>query len=171
MSASENPTPTAHPMHWHFASRRIRTVFDVAITVVALGVIIGLAASNYGIYIMRAYTGEALMNAATLKQELAGHYYRTGEWLAADPGLFDYSDDKRATRNVEYEKGGFTFTIQHGKERYLLTFRAALSDSSPRSPILWLCGYDAVPKGYHTISKNRTNIPVKYLPAECRGSS
>ncbi len=129
----------------------------------------GLAAAIYYQYIMRAYAGEALSNAATLKEIVSGHYYRTGEWSPADPGIFDYSDGSRAIKSIDYEKGGFTFSIKEEKRLYKLSFRAALSDTNPRSTIIWLCGYGEAPNGYHTISTNSTNLPRKYLPVECRG--
>lgn len=147
----------------------MRSLFDLAITITTLGILVGTAAGTYNIYLMRAHVGEALMMAASLKESLTEHFSLTGEWSAKDPGAFDLSSSDRSIKRIDYEKGGFTFTIKRGDANYLLSFRAALPDASPRSPTLWLCGYAAVPDAYHTIAANRTNVPLAYLTTECRG--
>ena len=162
-------TPQKRTRHLHFVSRRMRSVFDLAITITTLGVLVGTAAGTYHIYLMRAHVGEALMMAASIKERLTENFYLTGEWSSRDPGIFDLSGNDRTIKRIDYEKGGVTFAIERGDANYLLSFRAALPDASPRSPTLWLCGYAEAPDAYHTIAVNRTNLPLAYLTAECRG--
>jgi type IV pilus assembly protein PilA len=169
--ANENISSSSpkHSAKLRFVSRRIYGIFDLAITIMILGILIGLSAGTYDAYIMRAHVGTALVNASMLKEELAEHYYLTGEWSSADPGIFDFSYRGEEVEFITYVKGGLTFSLEHNGTHHLLSFRAALPERNPRSPMLWLCGYDEVPTGYHAVAKNRTNIPLEYLPAECKG--
>ena len=50
-----------------------------------------------------------------------------------------------------------------------LTLRPAIIKDAPTLPIAWLCHNAAVPNGMSVIGTNRTDIPGKWLPIECRG--
>jgi hypothetical protein len=52
--------------------------------------------------------------------------------------------------------------------RKILTFRPATVDGSPKSPISWLCGYDAPVAGMSAVGANKTTLSNEYLPAACR---
>ena len=50
-----------------------------------------------------------------------------------------------------------------------LTMRPAIVKDAPTVPIAWLCNKAAVPNGMTAMGTNRTDIPGKWLPIECRG--
>ena len=50
-----------------------------------------------------------------------------------------------------------------------LTLRPAIVKDAPTVPVAWLCHNAAVPNGMTAESANRTDIPGKWLPMECRG--
>ena len=49
----------------------------------------------------------------------------------------------------------------------ILTFRPAVVDGSPTSPISWLCGYDEPVDGMSAIGVNKTSIDKQYLSGSC----
>jgi type IV pilus assembly protein PilA len=50
-----------------------------------------------------------------------------------------------------------------------LTIRPATVKDAPTVPIAWVCNKAAVPKEMTAVGENRTDIPAKWLPIECRG--
>ena len=48
------------------------------------------------------------------------------------------------------------------------TLRPAVVEDAPVVPITWLCGHAAPPDKMRAKGPNRTDLPVKYLPARCR---
>jgi type IV pilus assembly protein PilA len=50
----------------------------------------------------------------------------------------------------------------------ILTLRPVVVKGSPESPMSWLCGYSAVPKGMLAAAEDKTSVDVKYLPFACR---
>lgn len=148
------------------SSRRLRGVFELAVVLAAAGVLVGLAVAGHEVQVERAHVANALHRAIHIKQEMAGAYAAYGHWPAPQelPG-----DDPGGTLRTEYANGAFTLLVEGERATYGVSFRAALPESSPRAPMLWLCGYAAVPPGYRTVAGNRTDIPAEYLPAACRG--
>lgn len=51
----------------------------------------------------------------------------------------------------------------------ILTLRPAVVEDTPVVPVAWVCGYAAVPGNMTAKGENRTNIPIGYLPLNCRG--
>ena len=50
----------------------------------------------------------------------------------------------------------------------VLTFRPAVVDDAPIVPVAWICGFGPVPAKMTVRGQNRTDIPVKVLPVNCR---
>ena len=49
-----------------------------------------------------------------------------------------------------------------------LTLRPAIVKDAPTVPIAWLCNNKQVPNGMTAMGTNRTDIPGKWLPLDCR---
>ena len=49
-----------------------------------------------------------------------------------------------------------------------LTLRPAIVKDAPTVPVAWLCNNAAVPNGMTVMGANRTDIPARWLPMECR---
>jgi len=50
----------------------------------------------------------------------------------------------------------------------ILSIRAAVVDDAPIVPVAWVCGNAPVPGKMTIKGENRTNIPARYLPLNCR---
>jgi type IV pilus assembly protein PilA len=51
----------------------------------------------------------------------------------------------------------------------VLSIRPAVVMDAPIVPVSWLCGNAATPNQMTVIGENRTNLPEKFLPVNCRG--
>ena len=74
---------------------------------------------------------------------------------------------------VAVEAGAVTVTFGNNVNSSVagkrLTLRPAIVKDAPAVPIAWLCHNVAVPKGMEAMGANRSDIPAKWLPLECRG--
>ena len=74
---------------------------------------------------------------------------------------------------VSVDNGAVTITFGNNINASVagkhLTLRPAIVKDAPTVPVSWLCHLAAVPKGMTVMGANRTDIPPKWLPPECRG--
>lgn len=49
-----------------------------------------------------------------------------------------------------------------------LTLRPAVVEDAPIVPVAWVCGLASVPGKMTARGENRTDIPLKHLPVQCR---
>jgi len=59
--------------------------------------------------------------------------------------------------------------VNSGIAGKILTLRPAVVEDAPIVPLAWVCGFAAVPGNMTARGDNRTNIPIGYLPFNCRG--
>jgi type IV pilus assembly protein PilA len=50
----------------------------------------------------------------------------------------------------------------------MLTLRPAVVVTAPVVPIAWVCGHASGPAGMTVLGADATNLPVPYLPLNCR---
>lgn len=74
---------------------------------------------------------------------------------------------------VEVKDGAVTVTFGNNAGKSLegkkLTYRPAVMPGEPMVPIAWICHKVAVPKGMELKGEDATDIPMLWLPVECRG--
>ena len=74
---------------------------------------------------------------------------------------------------VNVDDGAVTLTYGNNSNKALvgkrLTLRPAIVKDTPQVPISWLCGFKPVPNGMSETGRNLTDIPVAWLPFDCRG--
>ncbi len=74
---------------------------------------------------------------------------------------------------VSVDNGAVTITFGNNINASVagkhLTLRPAIVKDTPSVPVSWLCHNAAVPKGMTVEGTNRTDMPPKWLPPECRG--
>lgn len=74
---------------------------------------------------------------------------------------------------VSIDAGAVTITfgnnINSSVSARRLTLRPAIVKDAPTVPVAWLCHNAPVPNGMTVESADRTNIPGKWLPIQCRG--
>ena len=75
--------------------------------------------------------------------------------------------------DVKIDAGAVTITFGNNVNGAVagkhLTLRPAIVKEAPTVPVAWLCNKAAVPNGMTVLGDNRTDIPGKWLPLECRG--
>lgn len=52
-----------------------------------------------------------------------------------------------------------------------LTLRPGVVESAPIVPVAWICGNAETPGKMTAKGLNKTNVPLKYLPINCRGGA
>ena len=76
--------------------------------------------------------------------------------------------------DVSVDQGAITLTFGNNASKALegmtLTLRPAIVPDERVVPIAWLCHDVTVPGGMTVVGEDKTNIPYKWLPVECRGS-
>ena len=157
-----------------FVTRRLRGCVEFLLVLLIWGVLLAIAATSIEVYIERSRVTEVFSFVPVIKQELTAMRAETGRWPAVVniPVVGSQREGHNISKyiaKVEYEEGAFTVVFQRSNTTYRISFRAAVSESSPRSPVVWVCGYASPPAGYQVIAGNRSDIPIPYLPSSCRG--
>lgn len=52
----------------------------------------------------------------------------------------------------------------------ILTLRPAIVEDTPIVPVSWVCGHASAPEQMSAKGQNRTNVPLEYLPFNCRAT-
>ena len=76
---------------------------------------------------------------------------------------------------VTVENGAVTLTFGNNAAKALhdkkLTLRPAVVPTEPRVPIAWVCANTPVPTGMELTGEDKTDVPMNWLPVECRGNA
>lgn len=77
-------------------------------------------------------------------------------------------------KEVEVDQGAIHVTFGNNASKALagmrVTLRPAVVRDEPKVPIAWLCHNVPVPDKMEVKGRDRTDIPPKWLPVECRGT-
>ena len=78
-------------------------------------------------------------------------------------------------KEVQVDHGAIHVTFGNNASKALtglrVTLRPAVVKDEPKVPIAWLCHNVAVPDTMEVKGHDRTDIPAKWLPVECRGGA
>lgn len=78
-------------------------------------------------------------------------------------------------KEVDVDNGAIHITYGNNASKAItgmrVTLRPAVVKDEPKVPIAWLCHNVAVPDKMEVRGQDRTDIPAKWLPVECRGGS
>src|SRR6185436_11151511 len=78
-------------------------------------------------------------------------------------------------KEVQVDKGAIHITYGNNASKALtglkVTLRPAVVKDEPKVPIAWLCHNVPVPEKMEVKGHDRTDIPPKWLPVECRGGA
>lgn len=153
-----------------FITRQLRGLIEFVLASSVMAVLVVLALPSIALYVERAHVTEALIGATVIKQELTAMRSTSGRWpLEVRAPIPAKQDGNRSAATVQYEEAAFTMVLKRRDAIHRVSFRAATVPAQPRAPVLWLCGYAAVPAGVEVVAPNRTDIPMAYLPQACRG--
>lgn len=126
---------------------------------------------------IRRQVKEGLLLANVAKDGVQKTYSATGKIPAgnADAGL---PEAKKIVgtmvSEVSVDQGAVTVTFGNNAGASLegkrVTLRPAVVPNTPVVPIAWICHQVAVPKGMEVLGSDETDIPMSWLPAECRSA-
>jgi type IV pilus assembly protein PilA len=119
---------------------------------------------------------EGLELADVARKGVQGYWTPTGELPKNNDEAGIPAKDKivgSMVKEVEVDHGAIHVTFGNNASKALaglkVTLRPAVVKDEPKVPIAWLCNNVAVPDKMEVKGPNRTDIPPKWLPVECRG--
>lgn len=150
------------------------TLIELMIVISIIGVLASVAVPNYTTYTLRSHIAEPMTYSSYLKQPITKYYEENLAFPDNNKEAGLPAPDKLMTnkiKSVTVEGGAFHILLSDDAPKVLrgktLTFRPAVVEGSPASPISWLCGNDEPVKGLKAIGTNKTDIPSEVLVGDC----
>lgn len=151
------------------------TLIELMIVVAIIGILAAVALPAYQDYTTRSKIGASIVLVSELKPHIIDFYkarYRfptnNEEAGIPDPDYIIGNFVKRVSvvdGAMHIELGNKVRADMMGK---ILTLRPIVVTGSPESPVSWICGGETPPEGMESVGENRTDVEMKYLPANCR---
>ncbi len=151
------------------------TLIELMVVVAIIGVLASIALPQYQTYIQRSEMVEAMSMASKIREDVR-RYYNEQRRFPADNAMAGVPAPEKLIGNritqVVVKDGAIHVSMGHKASKPLqgkvLTFRPAVVEGSPTSPITWLCGYDKAVEGMEAVGTNRTNVSRELVPSSCR---
>ena len=154
------------------------TWIELLLVVAALGILLLMAVPALQEGMMKHQVKDAMQLAAVAETGVQAAYSLTGTMPPDNKTAGIPDPDKivsQVVKRVNVANGAVTITLGNNAGKSLdgltLTLRPAVVPDEHIVPIAWLCHDVAVPGGMTVLGDDLTNIPSKWLPVECRGST
>lgn len=151
------------------------TLIELMIVITIIGILAAMAIPNYLGWTISAKVKAATNLITPLKININDFYRKQHQFPINNKAAGIPQPDKLLSPEVSsviLENGAFHITLSKSASRYLadkiITVRPVYVADSPQSPISWICGNAAIPKGMTAAGKNKTNISYTHLPINCR---
>lgn len=124
---------------------------------------------------VRLQVQEAMILAKLPKDRVAAFYAANKDMPSSNEDAGVPAKEKIVSTlvtEVSIDAGAVTITFGNSVNSVIagkrLTWRPAVVKDTPTTPIAWLCNNTPVPSPMTAMGTNRTDIPGKWLPIECR---
>lgn len=153
------------------------TLIEVMVVVAIIAILTLIALPGYHTRIVRDQIIEGATLADIVKKPVAASWQSSQSFPADNAAAGLPVAEKIVSTQVSrvtVEDGAIHITYGnkvatsiHGK---ILTLRPAVVDDAPIVPVSWVCGHASAPEKMSAKGQNRTNIPLEYLPFNCRAT-
>ena len=154
------------------------TLIELMIVIAIIGILSTLAMPTFQSRVIRAQISEAVEISETMKANINEYYQKTSQF-PSNNAQAGFPEAKFIIGNfftkIEVVDGAIHVylgnRINKNVSEKILSFRPAVVENSPKSPIAWSCGYAEAVKGMKGIGTNKTNVPPVFLDMGCRSWS
>ena len=151
------------------------SMIELVMTMAVVAILALLAVPSLIDRNIRMQVQEGMLLANLAKNGVNAFYRAKNELPAANEDAGAPPKEKivgNFVTEVGVDAGAVTVTfgnnINTSVAGHRLTLRPAIVKDAPTVPVAWLCNNAAVPNGMTVMGANRTDIPARWLPMECR---
>lgn len=159
------------------ASRAARgfTLIELMAVVAVIAILAMIALPNMQDRVVRAQIVEAVPIADIAKPGIVAAWQATKSLPADNAALGLPQADKivgNLVRSVMVDNGAIHIVFGNKANNALqgktLTLRPAIVEDAPVVPVAWLCGHSKAPQKMVAQGADKTDVPERYLPMNCR---
>ncbi|MCK5925877.1 MAG: pilin [Methylococcales bacterium] len=151
------------------------TLIELMIVIAIISILSSFAMPTFQSRVIRTQIRESIDISEAIKTNIHQYYQKNRQFPAnnAQAGLpkADYLIGNFFTK-IEVIKGAIHVhlgnRINKNVRGKILSFRPAVVENSPQSPVAWSCGYAEAVNGMKAIGDNKTNVPPAFLEMGCR---
>lgn len=151
------------------------TLIELMVVLAVIAILATLAVPSMQERLVRDQIVEAAKLADVAKPPVAAHW-RASHAMPADNAAAGLPAPERIVSDlvtsVRVEQGAVHLAFGHRVNGALrgktLTLRPAVVDDAPVVPVTWVCAGTAAPTPMTVHGPDRTDVPARYLPLNCR---
>lgn len=151
------------------------TLMELIAVMAIIAILAMMAVPSYLNRVIRNQIIEALPLADIVKPRIAAAWATEKSFPADNVSAGLPAADKivnNLVSSIALEGGAIHITFGNQANQFIkgkiLTLRPAVVEDAPIVPVTWVCGQSAAPGNMTVKGKNKTDIPVSYLPVKCR---